>query len=86
LSVQEEGQQHIELLQEYTNVLEGFGKRFGILSNVQVRIQLKIKHITGLRDGVSRRSAVVPCIMANRAEIQIDLDSDECRGQSHCLR
>jgi hypothetical protein len=54
-TLQDEGQQHIELLQEYTNVLEGFGKRFSILSNVQVRIQLKVEHITGLRDGVSPR-------------------------------
>ena len=37
-------------------VLEGFEKYFGILSNVEVQIQLKIKHITGLRDGVSQRS------------------------------
>jgi hypothetical protein len=50
---QEYGQPHIDLLQEYLNVVEWFDKRFNILSNVEVRIQLKIKHITGLRDGVS---------------------------------
>jgi hypothetical protein len=50
---QDEGQQHIELLQEYTTVLEGFEKHFSSLSNVQVRIQHKIKHVIGLRDGVS---------------------------------
>jgi len=60
-SLQEEGQQHIELLQEYTDVLERFGKRLSILSNVHVRIQLKIKHITGLRDGVSLRSHRAMC-------------------------
>ena len=47
-------------MQEYMNVLEGFEKRLSILSNVQVRIQLKIKHISGLRDGVSLH----PCYRA----------------------
>lgn len=49
---QDEGQQDMELLQEYMTVLEGFGKRFSILSNVQFRVQQKMNHIIGLRDGV----------------------------------
>jgi hypothetical protein len=54
-TLQDEGQQHVELLQEYASVLKEFRKRFSILSSVQVRIQLKVEHITGLRDGVSPR-------------------------------
>ena len=50
---QEQPPQHVELLNEYMNILEGFQKRVSNLSNVQVRIQLKIKHIINLRDGVS---------------------------------
>lgn len=50
---QDEGQQHLELLQEYMTVFEGFEKHFSNLSNVQIRIQLKINHVIGLRDGVS---------------------------------
>ena len=44
---------HIDLLQEYLNVLEEFEKRYGMLSDVQIRTQLKIRQVTGLRDGVS---------------------------------
>ena len=50
---QDEGQMHAELLQEYINIMESFDKRFSNLSNAQARIELRIKHITGLRDGVS---------------------------------
>jgi hypothetical protein len=50
---QDEGQQHITLVREYMSILEGFDKHFSALSNVQVRIQLKIQHVIGLRDGVS---------------------------------
>lgn len=53
---QEAGQQHVDLMQEYNNVLEEFEKRFGMLSDVQIRTQLKIRQVTGLRDGVSRRT------------------------------
>jgi hypothetical protein len=50
---QSEGQLHNELWEKYTNVLGGFEKRLSILSNVQARMQSKIKFLTGLRDGVS---------------------------------
>ncbi|KAI9049724.1 hypothetical protein LZ554_005876 [Drepanopeziza brunnea f. sp. 'monogermtubi'] len=50
---QEAGQQHVALLQEYNNVVEEFEKRFGMLSDVQIRTQLKIRQVTGLRDGIS---------------------------------
>jgi hypothetical protein len=51
--IQGSGELHIDLLQEYLNVLEEFEKRFGMLSEVQIRTQLKIRQVTGLRDGVS---------------------------------
>ncbi|KAL2072990.1 hypothetical protein VTL71DRAFT_10314 [Oculimacula yallundae] len=50
---QEPGQQHVDLLQEYNNVIEEFEKRYGMLSDVQIRTQLKISQVTGLRDGIS---------------------------------
>ncbi|CZT10086.1 uncharacterized protein RCO7_03218 [Rhynchosporium graminicola] len=50
---QEAGQQHVDLLQEYNNVIEEFDKRYGMLSDVQIRTQLKISQVTGLRDGIS---------------------------------
>lgn len=53
VSIQEAGQQHVDLLQEYNNVIEEFEKRYGMLSDVQIRTQLKISQVTGLRDGVS---------------------------------
>ena len=33
--------------------MEEFGKRYSILAGVQIRIQLKIRQVTGLRDGIS---------------------------------
>jgi hypothetical protein len=56
---QDEGQMHPELLQEYMNIMESFDKRFSNLSNAQARIELRIKHITGLRDGVSILALIV---------------------------
>jgi len=47
------GELHVDLVQEYLNVLEEFEKRFGMLSDVQIRTQLKISQVTGLRDGIS---------------------------------
>lgn len=49
---QEAGQQHVDLLEAYNNVLEEFEKRYGMLVDVQIRTQLKIRQVTGLRDGV----------------------------------
>lgn len=69
---QDEGQQHIELLQEYMTVLEGFEKHFSSLSNVQVRIQLKIKHVIGLRDGASHFQYFYLHVLNTRA---IDLNT-----------
>ena len=56
---QDEGQMHPDLLQEYMNIMESFDKRFSNLSNAQARIELRIKHITGLRDGVSILALIV---------------------------
>lgn len=50
---QEAGQPHVDLLQEYNNVVEEFEKRFGMLNDVRIRTQLKIRQVTGLRDGIS---------------------------------
>jgi hypothetical protein len=46
------GEIHVDLLQEYVNILEEFEKRYGMLFEVQIRTQLKIRQVTGLRDGV----------------------------------
>jgi hypothetical protein len=51
--IQEAGQQHVDLLQEYNIVIEEFEKRYGMLADVQTTTQLKIRQVTGLRDGVS---------------------------------
>jgi len=40
-------------------VLEGFEKHFNGLANVQVRIQLKIKHVTGCYIGVSSYNSLL---------------------------
>lgn len=47
------GELHVDLLQEYVNILEEFEKRYGMLFEVQIRTQLKIRQVTGLRDGIS---------------------------------
>jgi hypothetical protein len=52
IPIQDAAQQDIELIQEYKNVLEEFGKRYGILLDMQIKIQLRIRQVTGLRDGV----------------------------------
>lgn len=45
-------QQHVDLIQEYNNVMDEFKKRHGMLVDVHDSTQLKIKQVTGLRDGV----------------------------------
>jgi hypothetical protein len=49
---QDAGQQHVDLLQEYNNIIEEFEKRYNMLCDVHIATQLKISQITGLRDGV----------------------------------
>jgi chromosome segregation ATPase len=51
-SSQDAGQQHADLIQEYNNLVEEFKKRYGMLADVQDRMQVKIRQVTGLRDGV----------------------------------
>jgi hypothetical protein len=46
-------QQDIDLIQEYNSILDEFKKRHGMLVDVAEKTQLKIKQVTGLRDGVS---------------------------------
>ncbi|KAM0809294.1 hypothetical protein AB5N19_09637 [Seiridium cardinale] len=42
-----------DLLHEYQQVIDAFTKRFDMLSDVDLRTKLKIKQVTGLRDGIS---------------------------------
>jgi hypothetical protein len=50
---QEAGEQHIDLLLEYDEVTERFEKRYGMLSAMQNKTQLRIRRVMGLREGVS---------------------------------
>ncbi len=42
----------MDLIQEYNSIVDEFKKRYGMLADVHDRTQLKIKQVTGLRDGV----------------------------------
>jgi len=46
-------QQNVDLIQEYNSIIDEFKKRHGMLVDVAEKTQLKIKQVTGLRDGVS---------------------------------
>lgn len=52
-------QQDQELIQEANSVLDDYKKRYGMLVEVHDKIQLKIKQVTGLRDGVCNLRAFV---------------------------
>jgi len=53
-------QQNIDLIQEYNStVIDEFKKRHGMLVDVAEKTQLKIKQVTGLRDGISTITNVV---------------------------
>ncbi|KAK3326630.1 hypothetical protein B0H66DRAFT_551399 [Apodospora peruviana] len=52
-------QQHVDLIQEYNSIVEEFKKRYGMLVDVHDKTQLKIKQVTGLRDGISTITNVV---------------------------
>ena len=51
--LQDAAHQHADLIQEYNSVMDEFKKRYGMLLDVHDKTQLKIKQVTGLRDGVS---------------------------------
>jgi len=51
----------MDLIQEYNSIIDEFKKRHGMLVDVAEKTQLKIKQVTGLRDGVS----VVGCSQQN---------------------
>ncbi|KAK0722603.1 hypothetical protein B0T26DRAFT_643204 [Lasiosphaeria miniovina] len=51
--------QHADLIQEYNGVVDEFKKRYGMLMDVHDKTQLKIKQVTGLRDGISTITNVV---------------------------
>ena len=51
--IKEGGERHADLKKVYKDVLEKFGKQHDFLSATHAKIDLKIKQVTGLRDGVS---------------------------------
>lgn len=50
--IKERGERHGELKRAYKDTLEKFGKQRDFLFAVHAKIDLKIKQVTGLRDGV----------------------------------
>ncbi|KAK4205403.1 hypothetical protein QBC40DRAFT_302701 [Triangularia verruculosa] len=65
--------QEAELVQASNAVLDEFRKRLGMLVEVHDKIQLKIKQVTGLRDGISTITNVVDAQTAladNKTTIQ----------------
>ncbi|KAK0744618.1 hypothetical protein B0T21DRAFT_282031, partial [Apiosordaria backusii] len=66
-------QVYAELVQEANTVLDEFRKRHGMLIDVHDKTQLKIKQVTGLRDGISTITNVVDAQTAladNKTTIQ----------------
>ncbi|KAK3350290.1 hypothetical protein B0T25DRAFT_457435, partial [Lasiosphaeria hispida] len=51
--------QNVDLIQEYNIIIDEFKKRHGMLVDVAEKTQLKIKQVTGLRDGISTITNVV---------------------------
>ncbi|KAM7206548.1 hypothetical protein V8F20_002674 [Naviculisporaceae sp. PSN 640] len=56
---QDAAQQHVILIQEYTSVMDDFKRRHSMLVDVHEKVQLKIKQVTGLRDGISTITNVI---------------------------
>ncbi|KAK0666027.1 hypothetical protein QBC41DRAFT_157065 [Cercophora samala] len=70
---QEALHQDAELIQEASTVVDEFRKRHGLLVDVHDKMQLKIKQVTGLRDGISTITNVVDAQTAladNKTTIQ----------------
>lgn len=70
---QETSYQDAELVQEANTVVDEFRKRHGLLIDVHDKTQLKIKQVTGLRDGISTITNVVDAQTAledNKTTIQ----------------
>lgn len=44
---------HPDLLRDYQQCIEEFSKRYDLLIDIDMRTKLKIKQVSGLRDGVS---------------------------------
>ncbi|KAK3987693.1 hypothetical protein QBC44DRAFT_117231 [Cladorrhinum sp. PSN332] len=59
-------QHDADLIQETNNILDEFQKRHGMLMDVHDRTQLKIKQVTGLRDGIS----TITNVLDNKTTIQ----------------
>ncbi|KAK4161191.1 hypothetical protein QBC43DRAFT_292255 [Cladorrhinum sp. PSN259] len=59
-------QHDADLIQETNNILDEFKKRYGMLVDVHDRTQLKIKQVTGLRDGIS----TITNVLDNKTTIQ----------------
>ncbi|KAF7502814.1 hypothetical protein GJ744_005027 [Endocarpon pusillum] len=54
----ERGERHSELKRTYKDALQKFGKQRDLLFAVHAKIDLKIKQVTGLRDGLSTVTSV----------------------------
>ncbi|KAK0735987.1 hypothetical protein B0T21DRAFT_383668 [Apiosordaria backusii] len=69
---QEALHQEAELVQASNTVLDEFRKRHGMLTEIHDKIQLKIKQVTGLRDGISTITNVVDAqtALADKTTIQ----------------
>ncbi|KAK4221059.1 hypothetical protein QBC38DRAFT_149395 [Podospora fimiseda] len=66
-TIKQQALQHdADLIQETNNILDEFKKRYGMLMDVHDRTQLKIKQVTGLRDGIS----TITNVLDNKTTIQ----------------
>lgn len=84
---QDTAQQHVDLIQEYTSVMDEFKKAYGMLAEVQDKTQLKIKQVTGLRDGVCY--IVFPAITLQTWQLtatRTTLDIDNHKRNRHANR
>ena len=52
--LQEAPNHHIDLVEEYNNVIEVFANQYNLLTGTQLRFKSKIIQLTGLRDGVGK--------------------------------
>lgn len=58
--IQEASHHHIDLVEEYNNVMETFANKYNLLNGVQLRFKSKIIQLTGLRDGVEATIHIEP--------------------------
>ena len=56
--------------------MDEFHKRYGMLADVQDKMNVKIRQVTGLRDGV--RASLRWFRLNANANVPLDFDSDQC--------